>query len=79
MDKISKFIKKIDPKDAEKIADILEKLILNDLKSLDIKKLKGSQNLFRIRFGKYRVIYTKDDEIRILEISQRKEDTYKNY
>jgi mRNA interferase RelE/StbE len=85
MDKISKFIKKIDPKDANKIADVLERLVDNDLKNLDIKKLKGSKDIFRIRFGKYRIIYTKkdketeDDEIKILEVSQRNENTYKNY
>jgi mRNA interferase RelE/StbE len=79
MDKILKFIKKIDPKDANKIADVLERLVDNDLKNLDIKKLKGSKDIFRVRFGKYRIIYTNDGDIKILEISQRDENTYKNY
>jgi mRNA-degrading endonuclease RelE of RelBE toxin-antitoxin system len=79
MDKISKFIKKIDPKDASKIADVLERLSDNDLKNLDIKKLKGSKDIFRVRFDKYRIIYTNDGDIKILEISQRDENTYKNY
>lgn len=44
-------------------------------------KLKGSENLFRIGVGPYRIIYTiKDDHliVLVLEIGDRK-DVYKNY
>jgi mRNA interferase RelE/StbE len=40
----------------------------------DIKKLKGKKlaNLFRLRVGKYRIIYqTEDDIIKILDIDTR--------
>lgn len=44
-------------------------------------KLKGSKNLFRIRVGPYRLIYTIQDErliVLVLEIGDRK-DIYKNH
>lgn len=80
MDKISKLISKIPKKDAIKIADSIEKLINGKTSNLDIKKLKGFQDIFRVRVGNYRVIYkTLDKGINILEIAKRKEDTYKSY
>jgi mRNA interferase RelE/StbE len=33
-------------------------------------KLKGSKNAYRIRVGNYRVLYTVEDEIRIVTIEQ---------
>ncbi|MSR64426.1 MAG: type II toxin-antitoxin system RelE/ParE family toxin [Verrucomicrobiae bacterium] len=33
------------------------------------KKLKGGQNLWRIRVGDYRVVYSVDDRARLVDIS----------
>lgn len=44
-------------------------------------KLKGSDHLFRIRVGPYRIIYTIQDDkliVLVLEIGDRK-DVYKSY
>lgn len=44
-------------------------------------KLKGAENLFRVRVGPYRIIYTIQDDkliVLILEIGDRK-DVYKGY
>lgn len=80
MDKIDKLLSKIPRKDALKIALVLEKIVKNKLVDLNIMKLKGSENIFRARAGKYRIIYKKTlDKIRVLEISKRNDNTYKNY
>lgn len=80
MDKIYKLLSKIPPKDALKIAVIIEKIVRSRLSNLDIMRLKGSGNIFRVRIGKYRIIYKKtSNDIRILEISKRNDNTYKNY
>lgn len=45
-----------------------------------VKKLKDStENLYRIRVGDYRIIYTIDDEIKIVEVSKigHRKDIYK--
>ncbi|MES1217243.1 MAG: type II toxin-antitoxin system RelE/ParE family toxin, partial [Bacteroidota bacterium] len=47
---------------------------------LGVKKLKGStEDLYRIRSGDYRVIYSVDDEIRIVDIRKvgHRKDIYK--
>ena len=61
---------------------ITEKIILlgmdPDDPVLDIKKLMG-QSLFRLRIGSWRVLFDRDDEIRIIAIEKIKTrgDAYK--
>ena len=44
-----------------------------------VKKLKGEDNAYRIRVGDYRVIYTIEDVIKIIEIQRirHRRDAYK--
>lgn len=79
MDKISKALKKFDNKERERIKEILLKLKNNDRQGLEIKKLKGYDNIFRIKKGRIRIIYRidKDDNFFILAIERRCDSTYK--
>ena len=61
------------------IAEKIHKLGLNpDDEELDIKKLEGS-HLFRLRVGGWRVIFDRDDLLRIIAIERIKSrgDAYK--
>jgi mRNA interferase RelE/StbE len=44
-----------------------------------VKKLKGEDNAYRIRVGDYRIIYTIEDVIKIVEIQRirHRKDAYK--
>ena len=78
MDKIKKALKRFSQKERDIIKSILTKIKKNDLKNLDIKKLKKRNNIFRARRGKIRIIYCKQDEkVNILVIERRSETTYK--
>ena len=79
MDKISKAIKNIDSETVVKLVEVLDLLLKNDLKTLDIKKLKGQKSIFRVRVGNHRIIFTKDVQIKILFIGHRNEKTYKKF
>ena len=80
MDKITKILQKVSKKDSRNIISILEKIKQGKLQNLDIKKLKGHENVFRIRVGDYRIIFQRiEGEYFILEISKRREDTYNNF
>ena len=49
-------------------------------KIYDVRKVAGEENMFRIRIGKYRVVYKvveAESKIRILEIKLKDEETYK--
>ena len=69
-------IKKIASKELERIPLKVNRLIVKDIWALadnprptGCKKLKGKNNhLWRIRIGDYRVLYSIDDSIQIIDI-----------
>ncbi len=78
MDKIEKALAKLNRKERERINGLLLKLYSGDIKNLDIKKLQGREDIFRIRRGDFRIIYRiQDDIVYILGIERRNERTYK--
>ena len=73
--KAQKTIKSISKKNRENIISKIKKLVSND-HSLDIKKLKGYGNFFRIKIGTYRVVYEPLHEkivIEVIFVGHRKE------
>ena len=79
MDKIEKALAKLTAKEREKIRSILEKISAGDLTVLDVKKLKGREDIFRVRKGALRIIYRilENSDIVILEITRRSDTTYR--
>ena len=78
MDKIDKALSKLTFKEKERIRNVIKALQLGRFDNLDIKKLKGLQDIFRVRKGGLRIIYQLlGKRIIILKIDKRKEDTYK--
>jgi len=78
MDKIQKALEKLIPKERKKVKEILGELKSQRLESLNIKKLKGREDIFRIRKGRIRIVYRTDQEgnIFILTIERRSDTTY---
>lgn len=79
MDRIDKALEKLSPKEREQIKHILIQLAAGSFTNFDIKKLKGRDDIFRIRKGKLRIVFRKDKKrgVFILAIERRKEMTYK--
>lgn len=79
MDKISKALGKLTNKEREIVKVVLTRLSKNNIRGFDVKKLKGREDIFRIRKGKLRIIYrlTEDKKTYIIAIDRRSEDTYK--
>jgi len=77
MDKIEKLFRKISKKQREYLLSIIEKLLSNNKKGLDIKKLKNT-DFYRLRSGRFRIIYHKENEENIIDgVRLRDENTYK--
>lgn len=78
--KADKQLSKIDSRYIQAILDAIEALVLFPDVQLDIKKLKGYINRFRLRVGRYRVIFeVQNGEPKIIEIqtiAKRDEQTY---
>jgi mRNA-degrading endonuclease RelE of RelBE toxin-antitoxin system len=78
MDRISKTILRLSKEDAIKAREIVSRIILNDLQGLNVKKLKGFKNLFRIRFGVVRIVFEDLGEVKkIIFVGKRSDNTYK--
>lgn len=78
MDKIAKALKKMVAGEKEIVKAILVKIDRLDFNGLDIKKLKGRQDIYRVRKGKIRIIYRLNDDNRliVLTLERRNDNTY---
>lgn len=82
MDRNEKFLKSLSPQEFNTISEVILLLYTNNLNTLDIKKLKGHQTLYRVRVRRIRIIFSKDQltgSIIIKEIARRTNTTYRHY
>jgi len=78
-DKIKKVLRKLVEKERKIVKDILENIEKENLKGLNIKKLKGYDDIFRVRKRGIRIIFKKTGKnIFVLSIERRSSKTYKN-
>ena len=80
-DRIEKALGKLSAKERKKIAEILGLIRTGRLDGLDIKKLKGRDDIFRARKGDMRVIFRRatDGTLFVLAVERRTSTTYRGY
>jgi mRNA-degrading endonuclease RelE of RelBE toxin-antitoxin system len=79
-DKISKELAKLTGKERLLVKEILLQLKSDNLRGLRIAKLKGHQDIFRVRKGHLRIIYRSGlASLTILAIERRSEKTYRDF
>jgi len=77
MDKIKKALNRLSPKERRRLKEILFQIDAGDFQGLNLKKLKGRNDVFRVRKGNIRIIFLKkDNSIKILSIERRGSKTY---
>lgn len=62
MNKISKFLKKLTPKERHILLKIMADIQVLEIASYDVKPLKGYKNLYRLRKGDWRIVFTKNEQ-----------------
>lgn len=78
MPSLAKLLSKFSKKERSVLEFFIEKIISLNWRGLNIKKLKGHQDVFRVRKGDLRIIFAKNGEnISLIAILRRKENTYK--
>lgn len=79
MDKIAKTLQRLTQKERAHIKEALDLISTGQANTLDVKKLKGRNDVFRIRKGNIRLIYrlNENKQIFILTIERRNENAYK--
>ena len=77
MHKLDKSLAKLPKPLREKVLIALMAVYSREFDDLDLKKLKGLSDRYRVRVGPVRVIFEMTDrDIRVLEISKRSDNTY---
>ena len=80
VDKITKTLGKFSASEKELVKKILLKIKSKKFEGLDLKKLKGRDDIYRVRKGKIRIIYRLEkEEISLLTIEKRNDRTYKKF
>jgi len=80
MDKIDKFLAKLNRNESIKVIDAIADILSRKTSHYDLKKLKGYNDVYRIRIGTIRIIYKQlEDDIEVLDVGRRNEKTYKDY
>lgn len=79
MDKIEKALNKLTERERKKLKAVLREIKQGSFRSLDVRKLKGREDIFRVRKGDIRVIFRRDRNGKcfILTIERRSSKTYK--
>ena len=77
MDPKEKFLSKIPEKDKKRILRAVDLILYGSISNLDLKKLKGSTNIFRVRVGNYRIFFKLIGSKKIIfQIDRRNDTTY---
>jgi mRNA-degrading endonuclease RelE of RelBE toxin-antitoxin system len=76
-DRIDKALNRLSEKEKIKLKEIINLIRLGELDGLDLKKLKGRKDVYRIRKGDMRIIFIKKDfDTYILSVERRTDTTY---
>lgn len=80
MDKIKKALNKFSAEEQSIAAEQIHLLLIGEDRDLNIKRLKGTYNVFRLRKGRMRILFRiTNGEVEILAIGNRNEKTYRGF
>jgi len=80
MNKIEKFLAKLGEPRRDLVLELIHKIRIGNLKDLDVKKLEGESDVFRLKKGEFRIIYSRvGDEVNIISVTRRSEKTYRDF
>mgnify|MGYP000462868740 CR=1 FL=1 len=78
MDKVSKFLKRLSKQERQKLETVIKDVLIGNIQNIEVKKLSGYKNIFRVRVGDIRIVFeNKDGSIKLIFVGRKKEDTYK--
>ena len=81
MDKIDKALLKLTSKQRSRLLEKFQLICDGHTEGLDIKKMKGSSDLYRLRIGRIRLVYSHKDNSSpvVVYIGMRDDNTYKDF
>lgn len=76
--KLEKFLRKLTKKRRAQIKPVIERIVSRNFLGLNMSKLGGFDNLFRVRQGNIRIIFSLSDgePIKLIRVEFRGDTTY---
>jgi mRNA interferase RelE/StbE len=81
VDKIEKFLRSLNAKEQEAVLLVMQQLKADPFTVPSVVRLSGMKDWYRVRLGRYRILFTIDPktrEVEIKRIGRRNEKTYKD-
>lgn len=77
---MQKLMRKASSKDKQMLDGALERIEKDDLLGLDVIKLTGTKNVFRVRRGNFRIRFIRNEDgvNKVESIERRSESTYRD-
>lgn len=81
VDRINKVLRKLSAKDYAIVIEILEQIRSGSIAMLDLKKMQGVADTYRVRKGNFRIIFfmPNRETIRIISVERRTDSTYRDF
>jgi mRNA-degrading endonuclease RelE of RelBE toxin-antitoxin system len=77
---IQKLVNRLSQKEKNVVKIVTEHIIQGNFEGLDLKKMTGHKNIYRVRKGTIRIIFEYNDkDVSILKIERRNEQTYRDF
>ncbi len=77
MRRIDKFLAKLDNENRDKIFSILIRVRAGNFENLNLKKLSGYESRYRVRVGRYRILFeTNNGAVQIIDVDKKNDNTY---
>lgn len=81
VDRIRKTLKRLSPKERVQLLEAVRRIKADNLIGLDVKKLQGRDDVYRVRKGLFRIIFRKIPNVEnaIIAIERRSDTTYNEF
>ena len=77
VDRIRKLLNRLTEKESVALIQTIERIIRGNIDDLDVKRLQGSENAYRVRKGDFRIIFQKTGAKNIIiAVERRSDNTY---
>jgi len=78
VDQIDKQLRKLSPKPRKAFEKLIKQILSGNTKGLDVQKLKGRNDVYRVRKGEFRIIFRKSKRgaVNIIAFENRSDTTY---
>lgn len=77
VDRVGKFIQRLRIKERQAVLGTLRRIRSGDFAGMDMRKLSGTEDCWRVRVGSFRIIFRRGLPVDVISVDRRNDNTYK--